>query len=157
VADSAIGVGASCPPPLHAHLPKMWPPPGRKFQTVGYMNHCHLDPVNTCLPNMRNSLFRLLILFEVFDKLQFSAPPWNSWCPLTQQNLNPPLLKWPAWNCRWQHSWILSFRDVPCQLSRGWADPNEDRLLRTQESRTLCQDQLRLHRLLRKRARLPGP
>jgi len=56
---------------------------------------------------MRNLLFRLLILFEVFDELQlliykisefgtplnFSAAPWNSGSPPpTQQNLNPPLV-----------------------------------------------------------------
>jgi len=35
-----------------------------------YMNHCHRDPVNIFFINMRNSLFRLLILFDVFDELQ---------------------------------------------------------------------------------------
>jgi len=35
------------------------------------MNLCYLNPVSIFVINMRNSLFRLLILFDVFDELQF--------------------------------------------------------------------------------------
>jgi len=76
--------GVNCPPRLPAK--NVAPPLDGNFKL--YMNHCHLDPVNICFINMRNSLFRLLILFDMFDKLQlmdsigklgaplkFSVPP----------------------------------------------------------------------------------
>jgi len=67
VADPAIGVvGGELPPlPLCRHCGALL---DVNFKL--YMNHCHLDPVNICFTNMRNSLFRLLILFDVFDELQ---------------------------------------------------------------------------------------
>jgi len=47
---------------------KFGAPLDRNFKL--YMNHCHLYPVNIFVINMRNSLFRLLILFDMFDELQ---------------------------------------------------------------------------------------
>jgi len=62
-----------------------------------YMNDCHRYPVNIFVINMRNSLFRLFILFDVFEELEliysnnkfvapfkFSPPPYAS-------KPNPPL------------------------------------------------------------------
>jgi len=64
----AIDVTASCPSP-HP-LPKIWCPLDENFKLGLYMNHCHGDPVNIFFINKHNSLFRLLILFDVFDELE---------------------------------------------------------------------------------------
>jgi len=72
VADQAIGVGGGLPPtPLAENVA----PPGTKFQAV----HESL-PAGSCkhifFINMRNSLFRFLILL---DELQLI---YEIWCPL---------------------------------------------------------------------------
>jgi len=35
-----------------------------------YMDHCHRYPVNIFVISMRNSFFRLFILYDMFDELQ---------------------------------------------------------------------------------------
>jgi len=66
VADPAIGVGGGLPPT---------PPTKNSWRALDvnfklYMNHCHRYPVNIFVINMRNSLFRLLILFDMFEEVQ---------------------------------------------------------------------------------------
>jgi len=51
-----------------APLPKVWHTLGGNIKQC--INNCHRDPVNIFLMSMHNSLFRLLILFEIFDELQ---------------------------------------------------------------------------------------
>jgi len=65
VADPARGVGKGVAP--NENLA----PPGRKFKTIMVNESLpSLYPVNIFFVNMRNSLFRFLILFDVFDELQ---------------------------------------------------------------------------------------
>lgn len=52
---------------------------------------------------------------------------------------------------------VLSFRDVPSALSAWRRGADADRLLRPQEPRPLCANQLRLHRLLHGCAPADGP
>jgi len=68
VADPAIGVGVGLPPP-HTPLPKIWRPAGRTFQTI-HESLPSLACKHIFFINMRNSLLRLLILFDVFEELQ---------------------------------------------------------------------------------------
>jgi len=79
-----IGVGGELPPtPPADNLA----PPGRKFQTI-HESLLSLSCKHIFFINVRNSLFRVMILFEVLDELQlidqiskldapskFSAPP----------------------------------------------------------------------------------
>jgi len=64
---SPYATGGGTPPRPSAE--KMWRPLDVKFKL--YLNHCHRNPVHVFFINMRNQLFRLLILFDVFDELQF--------------------------------------------------------------------------------------
>jgi len=72
--------------PTHAPLLKMLPPPGRNIKL--YMNNCQRDPVKIFVIKIRNSLFRMLILFDVSGKLQLFiklvnfAPSLNCLSPL---------------------------------------------------------------------------
>jgi len=50
--------------PTAEHLAPPW------MKISNCTNHCHRDPANVFFTKMRNSLFKLLILFDVFDKYQ---------------------------------------------------------------------------------------
>jgi len=67
VADTTIAWGGG-DAPFTPFCLKLSAPLDGNF--ILYINHCHRDPVNIFQINRRNSLFRLLILCEVFDESQ---------------------------------------------------------------------------------------
>jgi len=83
VADPAIGVGrrrrGGVPLALCGLCRKFGTPLNENFKR--YMNHCHRDCINIVDINMQNSLFTWLILFDVFDELQFCFSNFVSLAP----------------------------------------------------------------------------